>query len=112
MIRSVTFRLCWILWFICEIFMLGKRRVTCNTVWFSVLLPCSFHSYWKISCYRRFVQQCLIFCLVTLNIAEPKHEYFGHFNFIISFVGILQLYYINLDVVNLFVYSSFTFLTM
>jgi len=29
--RSVTFRLCWILWFICENFMLGKRGVTGNT---------------------------------------------------------------------------------
>ena len=45
MIRSVTFRLCWILWFICEIFMLGKRGVTVSVLsdtksTHNILQPC------------------------------------------------------------------------
>jgi len=40
------------------------------------------------------------------------YEFFGHFNFIILFVGILVLCVINLDVVNLFINLSFMFLVM
>ena len=41
-----------------------------------------------------------------------KHGYSGDLDLIILFVGILSLYAINLDVVSMFVVSSFTFLAM
>jgi len=48
----------------------------------------------------------------ALTLQIRKHVYFGDLDFIILFVGILSLYVINLDVVSLFAYSSFTFLAM
>jgi hypothetical protein len=82
---------------------------------------------------RRLVRRYLIFCIVavfiwffskdylqsitysindlTSTLQIRKHTYSGYFNFIILFVvGILPLYAINSDVVNLFADSSFTFL--
>jgi len=41
-----------------------------------------------------------------------KHDYSGDLDFIILFVGILQLYAINLVVVILFADSPFTFLAI
>jgi hypothetical protein len=49
---------------------------------------------------------------LDVNVADPETWIFRYFNFIILFVGNLTLYAMNLDAVNLFSYSSFTFLAI
>ena len=77
---------------------------------FSVLLRCSFSSYWKVD-FNQLQIRSMIWAS-SLQIRERGHS--GDFYFIILFVGILQLllYAINMDVVRLFADLSFLFLAM
>ena len=50
---------------------------------------------------------------LDVNVADPKHGYFGDLGFIILFLAILPLYAINLGVVSLFADSPlYVFLAM
>ena len=77
---------------------------------FSVLLRCSFSSYWKVD----FNQLQIRSMIWASSLQIREHGHFGDFYFIILFVGILQLplYAINIDAVRLFADSSFLFLAM
>jgi len=89
--------------------------VLCGVVWFRVLLRCCLISclvavfvcsYWKIN----FSQSITKSINGTSTLQIQKHGYSGDLDLIILFVGILLWYAINLDVVSMFVVSSFTFL--
>lgn len=82
--------------------------VMCCVVWFLIWSWCLFDSYWKINFNQLQLQSRTLMSMLQTQ----RHEYLSHFDFIISSVGILPLYVINLIVVTLFANFWFAFIVM
>jgi hypothetical protein len=81
--------------------------------WFLVLVGCLFDSGWKIN-FEQVQIWSMTRTLASSTLQIQRHEYSGDMNIVILvlFVGIciLPFYAINMDVVSLFIDSSFLFL--